>query len=177
MIFQIINFASWPKQPSSCRNEYLQISSADDMFELFKTFWEDWKHKILVKSAANYWFKLFSSCFSCGCCYYGLHHMNVSCEHIHEDSGFCIKDPALSVLHFQRGMYLTNFLIIKFWPFIKTRLTLSHLKGSGKMWKIVAGDKGKMWESWKSRVVVAQWLEHWWLKPVAWPWVRIPGDN
>ncbi len=29
--------------------------------------------------------------------------------------------------------------------------------------------------SWKSRVVVAQWLEHWWLKPVALG--SIPGDN
>ncbi len=27
--------------------------------------------------------------------------------------------------------------------------------------------KGKMWESWKSRVVIAQWLEHRWLKLVA----------
>ncbi len=26
--------------------------------------------------------------------------------------------------------------------------------------------KGKMWRSWKSWVVIAQWLEHWWLKPV-----------
>ncbi len=29
--------------------------------------------------------------------------------------------------------------------------------------------------SWKSRVVVAQWLEHWWLKPV--DLGSIPGDD
>ncbi len=34
--------------------------------------------------------------------------------------------------------------------------------------------KGKIWRSWRSRVVVAQWLEHWWLKPVALG--SIPGD-
>ncbi len=35
--------------------------------------------------------------------------------------------------------------------------------------------KGKMWRSWESWVVVAQWLERWWLKPVALS--SISGDN
>ena len=35
--------------------------------------------------------------------------------------------------------------------------------------------KGKTWRSWKSRVVVAQCLEHWWLKPV--DLGSIPSDD
>ncbi len=35
--------------------------------------------------------------------------------------------------------------------------------------------KEKIWRSWKLRVVVAQWLEYWWLKPVSLG--SIPGDN
>ncbi len=61
-----------------------------------------------------------------------------------------------------KGFILT---IIKFLPFIKTRFKLLHLKGAGiKQRKNV------------KKVVVAQWLEHWWLKS-QWPWVRIPDDN
>ncbi len=105
--------------------------------------------------------------------------------------------------------------IIKFWPFIQTRLKLGqnliivmiksfqstncgsylegevfpsrHRKGAltahnwwSVEYKIAASGttqqyKGKMWRSWKSKVVVAQWLEHWWLNPVVLG--SIPGDN
>ncbi len=65
-------------------------------------------------------------------------------------------------------------------PFLRSGVSGRHQKGvltAHNWWSVeyetaASGTttqqyKGKMWRSWKSRVVISQWLEHWWLKPVA----------